>query len=314
MRSFLAAALVVALIGCNKEDDHTAPFPEPMKLGDRMVEPAVLNAGRVAYLQYCRACHGDKGDGKGPAAVGLRPPPRDFTRGSFKFAGVLDQKLPRDQDLVRIVRGGLHGTAMLGWDVPDKKLHEIIQYMKTFSSKWKDDDAVGEPVVPTPDPWGEAKKAEAIARGKKLYHGFAQCIGCHAAYATKQEIYDDSKETTGSGTTDFRDAIDQPELKDSEYGVKILAPDFLFNELRSVHHPTELEDLYRILVAGVTGAAMPAWKPVALPNREADVWALSYYVRSLMEMKGTLAADKLRASLASAAPFNPPAKGAPAIR
>jgi mono/diheme cytochrome c family protein len=308
MRSFVAAALVVALFGCNKGDKHAALFHEPMRLGGRLIGPKTLNAGRVAYLQYCRACHGDKGDGKGPAAVGLRPPPSDFTRGSFKFAGVLDQKLPRDQDLVRIVRRGLHGTAMLGWDVPDQKLFEIIQYIKTLSSAWKDNDAVGEPVVPTPDPWGEAKKAEAIARGKRLYHGFAQCIGCHPAYATKQEIYDDAMATTGVGTTDFRDAMYQPELKESETGVKILAPDFLFNELRSIHHPTELEDLYRILVAGVTGAAMPAWKPAALPNHEADLWALSYYLRSLTEMKGTSAADKLRASLASAAPFNPPAE------
>lgn len=308
MRSFLAAAALLALVACTKVDD-TEPFKQPVKLAGKMVEASTLNHGRVAYLQYCRACHGDKGDGKGPAAPGLRPPPRDFTSGSFKFAGVLDQKQPRDEDLVRIVRGGLHGTAMVGWDVPDRTLSDIIQYLKTLSPKWAEDDAVGDPVVPTPDPWGEAKKAEAIERGKKLYHGFAQCIGCHAAYATKDEIYRYSKETTGEGTTDFRDAMYQPEIKDSEYGVKILPPDFLFNELRSINHPTELQDLYRILVAGVTGAAMPAWNPATLPNHEADIWALAYYVRSLQELKGTPAADRLREALASQAPFAPPAAG-----
>jgi mono/diheme cytochrome c family protein len=307
----VAFALVASMsLACSHEAEPK--FKEPIKLGGREVSAQVLNDGHVAYLQYCRACHGDKGDGKGPAAPGLRPPPRDFTQGTFKFGGVLDQKLPRDEDLVRIVRGGLHGTAMLGWDIPDDKLNAVVQYIKTLSPKWKEDDAIGDPVVPTPDPWGEAKKVAAIARGKRLYHGFAQCIGCHAAYETKQQIYDDSKDTIGSGTTDFRDAMYQPEIKDSEYGVKVLPPDFLFNELRSINHPTELEDLYRILVAGVTGAAMPAWNPLTLPNHEADIWALAYYVRSLMELKGTPDAYKLREALASAAPFNPPAEGPPA--
>jgi mono/diheme cytochrome c family protein len=303
MRPF-AATLALVFTACSHEAEPK--FREPMKLAGKVVPPGVLNAGHVAYLQYCRACHGDQGDGKGPAAPGLRPPPRNFTQGSFKFAGVLDQKLPRDEDLVRIVRGGLHGTAMLGWDVPDQKLDEIIQYIKTFSPKWRDDDAVGEPVVPTPDPWGEQRKAEAASRGRTLYHGFAQCLGCHPAYATKQEIYQASKETLDTGTTDFREAMYLPEIKDSEYGVKILPPDFLFNELRSINPGTEVNDLYRILVAGVTGAAMPAWNPIALPNKEADIWALAYYVRSLLQMQGTPAEDELRRKLARQPPFVPP--------
>ena len=298
----LAAALVV-LAGCGEQ---TAPFKQPMKLAGKVIPADTLNAGRVAYLQYCRACHGDKGDGKGPAAPGLRPPPRDFTQGSFKFGGVLDQRLPRDEDLVRIVRGGLHGTAMVGWDVPARKLDEIIQYIKTLSPKWQDDDAVGEPVVVPPDPWAGERQAQAVERGKQLYHGFAQCLGCHAAYATRQYVYEASKATIGSGTTDFREDMYQPELKDSEYGLKILPPDFLFNELRSIEKGTEVHDLYRILVAGVTGAAMPAWNPVTLPNKETDVFAIAYYVRSLLELKGTRAADDLRQSLANQPTFIPP--------
>jgi mono/diheme cytochrome c family protein len=300
-----AAAIALALsLGCSHEADPK--FKEAQKLGGREIAANVLNDGHVAYLQYCQACHGEKGDGKGPAAAGLRPPPRNLTQGSFKFAGVLDQKLPRDEDLVRIVRGGLHGTAMLGWDIPDRKLDEILQYIKTLSPKWKEDDAIGDPVAIPPDPWGEPRKAEAIERGKQLYHGFAQCLGCHPAYAPKQYIYDASKATLGSGTTDFRPEMYQPDIKDSEYGVKILPPDFLFNELRSIEKGSELHDLYRILVAGVTGAAMPAWNPVTLPNKEADIYALAWYVRSLVDLKGTPAADELRRRLAQEPPFNPP--------
>jgi mono/diheme cytochrome c family protein len=298
-----AVFVLIVVAGCREQ---AAPFREPVKLAGKPVPAETLNAGRAAYMQYCRACHGDKGDGKGPASPGLRPPPRDFSQGSFKFAGVLDQKLPRDEDLVRIVRGGLHGTAMVGWDVPDQKLDEIIQYIKTLSPKWLEDDAVGEPVIPPPDTWGNAREGQAVERGMQLYHGFAQCLGCHPAYATRQYIYDASKATLGSGTTDFRDQMYLPEIKDSEYGVKILPPDFLFHELRSVEKGSELHDLYRILVAGVTGAAMPAWNPVALPNHEADIYALAYYVRSLARMKGTREAEDFRDSLLRQPAFVPP--------
>lgn len=306
MRAALFAS-VFGLLACQRE---AAQFHEPQKLAGRVIDADTLNSGRIAYMQYCRACHGDKGDGKGPAAPGLRPPPRDFTQGSYKFGGVTDQKLPRDEDLVRIVRGGLHGTAMVGWDVPDKKLDVIIQYLKTLSPKWKEDDAVGDAVVPPPDPWTAAQEAQSVARGKTLYHGFAQCLGCHAAYATKQEIYDAGKATLGSGTTDFREAMYQPELKDSDYGVKVLPPDFLFNDLRSVQPGSEVHDLYRILVAGVTGAAMPAWNPIALPDHEKDIYAIAHYLRSLMAMRGSPMADELRRSLANQPPFNPPAEDA----
>ena len=305
----IPAAALLAVAACREPEQ----FKEPQKLGGKMVDAATLNNGRVAYVQYCRTCHGDKGEGNGPASPGLRPPPRNFTLGEFKFAGVMDNKLPRDEDLVRIVKGGLHGTAMLAWDVPDNKLHEIIQYIKTLSDKWKEDDAVGEPVVLAPNPWPGKEKA-AIERGKRLYHGYAQCLTCHAAYATKQEIYDASKELAGTGTTDFRDNMYQPELKDSDYGVKVLPPDFLFNELRSIHRgtDTELADVYRILVAGVTGAAMPSWNADALPNKTDDLWALAYYVKSLTDLRNTPGSWALRQQLATQAAFVPPPEPADA--
>src|SRR4051812_29224773 len=134
----LTPYLSLALLACAACQGYSStPFREPIKLGGQMVSADQLNRGRSEYMQYCRTCHGDKGDGKGPAAVGLRPPPRDFTQGVFKFAAVPGGTLPHDEDFVRIVKGGLHGTAMLAWDVPDKTLTDIIQYIKTFSPKWK---------------------------------------------------------------------------------------------------------------------------------------------------------------------------------
>ena len=37
-------------------------------------------AGKVVYERKCVGCHGDKGDGKGPAGELLSPAPRDFTK------------------------------------------------------------------------------------------------------------------------------------------------------------------------------------------------------------------------------------------
>jgi mono/diheme cytochrome c family protein len=305
MRRLTACLLGLTLAGCYKDP---RPFKAPVKLAGKTVAAETLNLGRTAYLQYCRACHGDEGKGDGPSAPGLRPPPRNFTQGEFKFAGVLDQKLPRDEDLVRIVQSNLHGTAMLGWDVPDRELNAILQYIKTLSDAWKDDDAVGEPVVSGPDPWGPGQEAEAIARGKVLYHGFAQCLNCHPAYATPAEISSASQQLSGHPTTDFRPDMYLPELKDSDYTapdgktVKLLPPDFLLDPVRSIQPGTELTDLYRILVAGVTGAAMPAWDPQVMPDKGRDVWAIAYYVRSLMRMRGTEQALAFKAALAASAP------------
>jgi mono/diheme cytochrome c family protein len=309
---YVALASILVFPACNRVD---ATFTAPRKLAGKTVSAAVLNQGHVYYLQYCRACHGDKGDGRGPSAESLRPPPRNFTQGEFKFGWVLDQKLPRDEDLVRIVKSNLHGSAMLGWEVPDEELTSIIQYIKTLSDAWKDDDAVGEPVVPAPDPW-VGKEAAAVARGKLLYHGYTQCLTCHPAYASPEEISAASVALTGQPKNEFRPKMYQPELKDSDYTagdykVQLLPPDFLVNQMRSPRDDSQLADIYRLLVAGVTGAAMPAWDPNVLPEKASDVWALAYYVRSLAKLRGTTAGLAMRARLNAAPQPEAEVKGGP---
>jgi mono/diheme cytochrome c family protein len=278
MTRTLALAAAMALAACRGYTP--VDFEAPLKLGGKLVAASTLNAGRNGYMLYCRACHGEKGDGKGPSSPGLRPPPRDFTAGTFKFAAVAGGSLPRDEDLVRIVTGGLHGTAMLGWDVPDRTLADIVQYLKTFSPRWKEEEP-GEAVLPTPDPWA-ARAEQGVARGRLLYHGLAQCLGCHPAYASKREIDEASRALTGNPTVDFRPDMYGSVLKESDYGVKILPPDFTRAELRSVRPGRRLEDLYRVIASGVGGTAMPTWKG-SLP--EDDIWALAHYVDSLVALK-----------------------------
>jgi mono/diheme cytochrome c family protein len=298
----LLSALAGGAAGC--KGYSLQGFDKPMKLGGKLVPAHVLTQGQRSYSLYCRSCHGDKGDGKGPASKGLRPPPRDFTLGVFKFAAVQGGMLPNDEDLRRIVRGGLHGTAMLAWDgVPEPELEAIVQYLKTFSDRWKEEEA-GEPVAVTPDPW-KGRGGEAAVRGRKVYHVVAQCLGCHPAYASRTDIDAASRELTGKPKTDFREDMYGSEIKESDYGVKILPPDFTSRELRSIRPDHREEDLYRVIASGVGGTAMPTWQG-SLP--EEDLWALVHYVESLVAMRDTDAPRKLREEIAKA----DAAAGAPA--
>src|SRR5687768_4718990 len=242
-----------------------------MVLAGQEVSADVLNRGREQFVQNCYACHGMTGNGTGPASPYYRPPPRDLTRGLYKFGGVVDG-LPHDEDFARILEQGLAGTPMLAWDIPSDDLYPIIQYVKSLSPVWREADELGQQIPMDTDSWQLHEQA-AVARGKQVYHGLATCQQCHPAYATKQEMIDASQQVGDRPLTEFRRLPFQPEAKESHYeadGKKmmILPPDFLFNEVRSGH---DVKDLYRIISSGIPGTAMPTWYG-ALPA--ADVWAM----------------------------------------
>ncbi|PYO13356.1 MAG: hypothetical protein DMD75_05865, partial [Candidatus Rokuibacteriota bacterium] len=83
-------------------------------------------AGKAVYELKCMGCHGDKGDGKGPAAELLMPGPRDFTSGIYKIRTTAN-KVPTDQDLFRIITDGMPGTSMPSWAVlPDRDRWNLV--------------------------------------------------------------------------------------------------------------------------------------------------------------------------------------------
>ena len=281
--------------GCS--DDR---FTEPMVLGGVEVSAEVLNRGRENYIIYCRACHGINGDGNGPAARGLRPAPRDFRLGMIKYASVSAEYLPPDSDFYRIIKNGLHGTAMLRWDISDERLHTIIQYIKTFSERWTDEyEEVGESIVIPEDPF-IGREAEAIEEGRRIYHGVAQCWSCHPAYAEREFIRRVTAEMTGREITEFRPNLYEPELRNTDYGFKILPLDFLYHDLRAGSSP---EDLFRTIAVGIAGTAMPTWHG-SIPDEQ--IWAMTRYVKSLTELKDTPDGWRLKADLASQPAFSPP--------
>ena len=68
-------------------------------------QPPDLASGAALYASHCAACHGTAGQGDGPAAAGLDPPPVDFTD-SERAA----QRSPLA--LYEVISQGLAGTAM----------------------------------------------------------------------------------------------------------------------------------------------------------------------------------------------------------
>jgi mono/diheme cytochrome c family protein len=239
-----------------------------------------LTAGRRDYVQFCASCHGFDGAGYGRSGQHLRPSPRSFKQSNFKFTKVVTD-LPTDAALLRLIRRGLDGTPMYPWALSDEQLLDIIQYIKSLSEPetgWRDVYAtIGDVVPADPDPW-EGRDAEARARGEEMYHGLANCYSCHPAYVSESRLREIRGEPEG---TRYRDNLSYPELKESNYEVRgkavaIMPPDFTWHRVRS---GTTKLDLFETIASGIKGTAMPQWKG-SIPD--SDIWALSYYVRGLI--------------------------------
>ncbi|NMO14031.1 c-type cytochrome [Pyxidicoccus fallax] len=320
-RGLLTLAALTLAVACRSKP---APTFEPLKLADgRMVPAATLSRGHAVYTHYCASCHGEAGDGQGPAGRGMRPVPRSFRQGLFKFGGVAAGELPTDDALKRTLRRGLHGTPMFAWDVPDADVDAVVQYLKTFSPRWRE-ESPGQPLAVSSDPW-KGRESEAVERGKVVYHvagaGNAGCASCHVAYLPRAELAALMRKALGRDVDLSKADPYTAQPRDSDHAVvvdskgeptqlaKVLPPDFLFHPLRTVWPEgddvegtpytaeRQREDLYRVIAAGVGGAAMPTWKG-AIP--EENLWALAYYVQSLVRLRDTDEAralkERLRAS------------------
>jgi mono/diheme cytochrome c family protein len=303
---------VVLLVGCRGQPR----FTQPLTLAEgKTVASETLNDGYEGYMLYCYACHGEKGDGRGPAAPGMRPPPRDFTQAMFKFGGVPAGSLPNDEDMVAVLRTGLAGTPMLAWDIQDQERRAIVQYLKIFSPKWKDEPPGARVEPEGPDPWRDpGKQDEALDLGKRLYHLngsqtdrktgalvriYPGCNVCHPSYLPRAELEALARRTLKQ-PVEFRPDLYQPAAdKKSDYFADghqtVLVPiDFLFQPIKA---GSSTDALYRTITAGINGASMPSFKGVM---SDGDLWALTHYIKSLADLRGTPAATDLHARLSSA--------------
>ena len=79
------------------------------------------------YRRHCGHCHGTTGDGLGPTAMLLDPYPRDYRQGKFKFKSTERAAKPTTDDLERVVREGVQGTAMPSFGLlPDAQIKALV--------------------------------------------------------------------------------------------------------------------------------------------------------------------------------------------
>ncbi len=92
---------------------------------------ADLAKGKQVYDIYCVTCHGATGDGQGVVGKTLNPPPRDFTKGDFKYGGT-------DQDIFDVISNGAAskgGSALMapwGAVIPEADRHAIVKFIRSL--------------------------------------------------------------------------------------------------------------------------------------------------------------------------------------
>jgi len=73
--------------------------------------PELLKEGKKIFEQACASCHGDKGDGKGPAGAALKPPPTDFQKPFREWPNAKGNL----EKVFEVISKGIPGSAMIAW-------------------------------------------------------------------------------------------------------------------------------------------------------------------------------------------------------
>jgi len=84
----------------------TLCFALALGLAPDSARSADAEAGKAAYTTNCISCHGVAGKGDGPVGAALTPPPRDLSKGEFKFDTDGDGKPGTDADLKEVIAKG----------------------------------------------------------------------------------------------------------------------------------------------------------------------------------------------------------------
>jgi cytochrome c oxidase cbb3-type subunit I/II len=224
---------------------------------DSLTRKAQLERGRKIYFEACSPCHGVRGDGKGPAATGFEPAPRNFRRGVYKFRTTVSGALPLDEDLERTVREGLPGTEMPRWKnvLSENDIRAVVQYVKAFSPYFEDPKSQPRPddIVKIPETRPFEPSLASVAAGRQIFVK-QDCVKCHGK--------------AGQG-----DGVEANKLED-DWKVPIRPANLT---LRHFKIGKEDRDIYRVFTTGLNGTPMPAFDELNDEQR----WQLVDYIKSL---------------------------------
>lgn len=135
------AAVLYAVAACGQGGEEPAPgegptidsvdtVPGAATPAPTPAEPAAEEvSGRAVFSANCATCHGENGEGNGPAAVGLEPPPADLTDGRWVTG---DGSL---EAIENTIENGSPGTAMIAWKgtLSEAQIDAVARYVKSLS-------------------------------------------------------------------------------------------------------------------------------------------------------------------------------------
>ena len=235
-----------------RADTNTASFKP------NLPDDSLWPQGRYVYQRNCLVCHGAYGDGRGEMGRELKPPPRHFGRGLFKYRSTPVGALPTDADLERTIRGGLAGTAMPVFsNLSDREIHSVIEYVKSFSPRWRNPTNYAPALVLPPLPLWFENTAIVASRAEKGRAVFGSaCAACHGA------------DGSGRGATAMN-------LEDA-WGQPATPTDLRQQTLRSGR---SLEAIYRVLLTGIEGTPMPSFAEAMTEEQRWEIVAFTAHLR-----------------------------------
>jgi mono/diheme cytochrome c family protein len=286
-----------------------------------------LQLGQQVYTQQCAGCHGTTGDGQGPAAAYLNPPPRDYRNGVFKFTSTPRGAKPRREDLHRILKYAAKGTSMPNFRfLSEEDTEAVIDYVQVLSARGEleinlireatdelletddfDPQTVAEYVADIAQSWDRAESegvtpltvnpamtADTVHDGAKAFAELS-CVKCH------------NRDAAGSRSADVGVDI---------WGRTAYPANLAMGMLHGGRRPI---DIYRRIYSGINGTPMPSSKDPnstigETPTERSDrIWHLVHFVTKVIENNGVAATEQAAIDevLKQAETPAPPAEEAP---
>jgi mono/diheme cytochrome c family protein len=271
------------------------------------LDPETLKTGGNLFRNYCQQCHGLTGDGYGPGALALKPLPRDYRSGKFKFLASPPEKSgvkPRRADLYRTIANGLDGSAMPAFRaLPAADIDALVSYVIHLSLRGETEYqvfAMAADKRKAADLFVDGIPAEMEVQLEKLLPMWKRSNETPVPVEPDPYVTDDDKlRAAAKGHAVFTDAS-QGGCIACHIGYGKTAP-YSYDDWGGITKPRQLtlgtfrvgrspEDLFARIYCGIPGVGMPSLSDAMLkksPEEEAGTgnrkWELVHFVRTISD-------------------------------
>lgn len=198
-----------------------------------------IRRGSKTFARVCAACHESDARAEGRVADGFKPRPRNLTVNHYRYRTTRTGAAPRPEDIDRVIRHGLPGTAMTGLGnlLSDEEIEDLVWFLYSLDPLTATRDEPPE-ALPIPALLPDAPSRRGDGRAMYILMG---CWGCHGmkggggGYAAKT-------------------------LEDND-GRPIRSTDFRYDPLKAGRDP---EAIVRSTLTGLNGAPTPAYGDAAI--------------------------------------------------